>query len=449
MNSSLERVLNGESDPTRVRYGVLVALCLGASIAYLSRNCLGVAVADKQILDDLGCSREQMGWVMGPGFFLAYALFQIPSGWLGQTWGSRRVLPIISAIWSLLTGLMGFVVGFLSLLVTYLGIGAAQAGIFPNSANTIKKWFPASRIAIVCGALGSSMSVGAAIAMSLSGILLEWLSWRWVFWLFMLPGVVWAVWFYLWFREAPDQHPSVNRDELDLIRAHSSAASESQSESLQSAAPMPWGKMFSSYAMWMISGQQFFRATGYIFYSTWFPTYLKETRQVTTKESGLLSSLPFLAVVGGGILGGLVVDWILSRTGSRRLSRQLVAVLSLLACAGFTCLAFFAHDARTAVLLISAGSLCAAFGGPCAYAVTIDMAGEYVPIVFSTMNMAGNLGAAVCPVLVIWFAHATGEWDYVLFFFAGIYVAAAICWGLLNPNGTIFDGAGRKSASST
>jgi MFS family permease len=191
--------------------------------------------------------------------------------------------------------------------------------------------------------------------------------------------------------------------------------------------------------MWMIAGQQFFRAAGYIFYSTWFPTYLKQTRNVTTKQSGLLSSLPLLAVIVGSLLGGMVVDWILARTGSRRLSRQLVAVLSMLSCAGFVGLAYFTSEAETTVLLISAGSFCAAFGGPCAYAVTIDMAGKHVPIVFSIMNMTGNLGAAACPLLVAWFVDATGKWDYVLFFFVGIYVAAAICWGLLNPQGSIFD----------
>lgn len=445
MNSSVGQRSTADSRPTRVRYGVLAALCLGASIAYLSRNCLGVAVADKRILSDLGCSREQMGWVMGPGFFLAYAVFQIPSGWLGHAWGSRRVLPLISALWALLTGLMGFAAGFASLLVTYLGIGAVQAGIFPNSANTIKKWFPASRIAVVCGALGSFMSVGAAIAVSLSGVLLEWMGWRWVFWIFTLPGIVWAIWFYVWFRDVPHRHRSVNRHELDLIQSRRSGKTETDPESPRSSEPIPWAPIFSSSSMWLISAQQFFRATGYIFYSTWFPTYLKETRGVSTKESGLLSSLPLLAVVVGGILGGLLVDWILSRTGSRRLSRQFVAILSMSACAGLIGLAFFAQDARTAVLLISAGSLCASFGGPCSYAVTIDMAGKHVPIVFSIMNMAGNVGAAVCPLLVVWFVRATGEWDYVLFFFAGIYLAAAICWGLLNPHGTIFDRSWRDS----
>ena len=442
MTSSFEPV--SDAKPTHVRYGVLGALCLGASIAYLSRNCLGVAVADGKILTDLACSEAQMAWIMGPGFFLAYALFQIPSGWLGQAWGSRHLLPTISILSAIFTGLMGLVFSFVSALVVYLSIGMVQAGIFPNSANTIKKWFPVSQIAIASGALGSFMSVGAAIAVAMSGVMLELFSWRVVLWLFMLPGIVWAIAFYVWFRDSPEQQQSVNRDELDVILGPRNEerqvdAVEPASDQPESRKSIPWAAIFSSPAMWMIAGQQFFRAAGYIFYSTWFPTYLKQTRNVTTKQSGLLSSLPLLAVIVGSLLGGVVVDWILARTGSRRLSRQLVAVLSMLSCAGFVGLAYFTSEAETTVLLISAGSFCAAFGGPCAYAVTIDMAGKHVPIVFSIMNMTGNLGAAACPLLVAWFVDATGKWDYVLFFFVGIYVAAAICWGLLNPQGSIFD----------
>ena len=127
----------GEAEgPTGTRFLVIAALCLAASIAYLSRNCLSVAVAEKSILEDLNCTREQMGWMMGFGFFMSYAICQIPAGWLGQTWGSRRVLPLFSIVWSLLTGLMAVATGFYSLMATYLGIGAAQAGIFPNSADT-------------------------------------------------------------------------------------------------------------------------------------------------------------------------------------------------------------------------------------------------------------------------------------------------------------------------
>jgi MFS family permease len=116
-----------------------------------------------------------------------------------------------------------------------------------------------------------------------------------------------------------------------------------------------------------------------------------------------------------------------------------VSVVSQLGCALLIVWAYFIHDPWLAVLVIAAGSLCSAFAGPAAYTITIDMGGKHVAPVFSTMNMAGNIGAAVFPFLVPPLVAVTGSWDLVLFLFAGIYVAAALCWMPFNPEGTIFD----------
>jgi hypothetical protein len=91
--------------------------------------------------------------------------------------------------------------------------------------------------------------------------------------------------------------------------------------------------------------------------------------------------------------------------------------------------------------LISAGCLFMTIGGVNAYAITMDLGGRHVATVFSTMNMCGSFGAAAFPVYVGKLLDVTGNWDYVLFSIAGIYIAAATCWALLNPNGTLFDDA--------
>ena len=152
-----------------------------------------------------------------------------------------------------------------------------------------------------------------------------------------------------------------------------------------------------------------------------------------------MTSLPIGAYMLGSAAGGLVSDWVLAHTGSRRLSRQGVSVVSLLGCAVLIVCAYFIHDPWLAVLVIAAGSLCSAFAGPPAYTITIDMGGKHVAPVSSTMNMAGNVGAAVLPLLVPPLVAITRSWDLVLFLFAGIYVAAALCWIPFNAEGTIFD----------
>jgi nitrate/nitrite transporter NarK len=250
-----------------------------------------------------------------------------------------------------------------------------------------------------------------------------------------VPGALWAWWFGRWFRDSPADHPAVGEQELRAIavgaeRHHTGGPRE----------PTPWRAMLSSGSLWLINVQQFCRSAGYVFFITWFTTYLRETRGISIESAGALTSLPLCAVVAGSPMGGIVSDWLLHRTGSRRIGRNLVAGVSMLACAGLIASSYWIDDALPAALLISAGSLCAAMGGPVAYAITIDMGGRHVATVFSVMNMSGNVGAAVFPFVAGWIVATTGAWDLVLFTFAGVYVVAAICWLPVRGQGTIFDG---------
>ena len=432
-----------ESPPTRVRYLVLVSLCLAAALAYIPRNCIGVAEGD--IRASLGLSKEEMSVVMS-SFFITYALLQIPSGWLAHIWGTRRALTLFAAAWSVASGLTALA-GLPLLLLARLGMGGAQAGLFTCSTGSIARWLPARRRALASGLLGSFMQIGAVVAVVLTGLLLEPLGWRWLFVLYAVPGLAWAAWFFLWFRDRPEDHPSVNAAEQALIRGSRPAAPDP--EGPERPEPTPWRTLFTSRAMLCICGQQFFRAAGYMFFTSWFTTFLKETRHISTAEAGFLTGLPIGAYMLGSAAGGLVSDWVLARTGSRRLSRQGVSVVSQLGCALLIVCAYFIHDPWLAVLVIAAGSLCSAFAGPAAYTITIDMGGKHVAPVFSTMNMAGNIGAAVFPFLVPPLVAVTGSWDLVLFLFAGIYVAAALCWMPFNAEGTIVErpgAAGRQPA---
>jgi MFS family permease len=444
--------------PTRVRYLVLAALCVATTIAYIDRGC--ISVAEKDIRWELDLSTNQMGDVLG-AFFLSYAIFQIPAGALGHAWGSRRALTLFSVLWSVATGIGAIATGFTGMLISRLFMGAAEAGIFPCATSTMAKWFPSTRRAWVSGVLGSFMGIGAALGASLTGLLVGLGGgWQWIFALYALPGLIWAGWFYLWFRDRPEDHPSVNAAELQIIHegtAHSEVPAEPKdanpyddplpAENVAKANPVPiptswfgillspaWRAILTSPAMGWISAQQFFRAAGYVFYMSWFPTFLKETRGVSTVEAGALTSLPLWAQMFGSVAGGLLSDWILSRTGSRRLSRQGLAAGSQAVCAVLIMLAFPVANALLAVLLISLGAFSASLAGPCAYAITIDMGGKQVAPVFSVMNMAGNLGGVVFPVVVSRVISQANNWDLVLLIFAGVHVAAAACWLPFNPD---------------
>ncbi len=440
--------------PTHTRFIVLAGLCAAAALSYVSRNAIGVA--ESTVRADLGLTKEQSGWLMS-AFFISYSVCQIPGAWVGQRFGARRALPAFAIVWSIATAATALG-GFVNVLAMRVVKGVSQAGLFPICTGVVAKWFPKTGQAFATGALGSFMSVGGAVGAALTGWLVVEIGWRWMFVLYSLPGLLWAAWFWGWFRETPSEHGAVNAAERELIesaRPLTPALSPDGGEGDEAAEPpitragdckspappTPWLQLLTSPAMWCICGQQFFRAAGYMFFTSWFATYLQEARGVTILKSGFLTMLPLLAVVVGSLAGGVISDAVLKRTGSRRLARRGVAIISLGLCAMFTLSAYFFADALAAVLIISAGSFFAAVAGPCSYTITIDMGGEHVPTVNSVMNMTGNFGAMLFPLAVPLLLGKEQNWNIVLLTFGALYLGSALCWWLLKPDGSVFEQA--------
>ena len=199
--------------PTKTRFLVLAWLCAAAALAYVSRNA--IAVAESTVRSDLGLTKQQSGWLMS-AFFFSYALCSIPAAQFGQRAGSRRALPFFATVWSVATAVTALVGGLGGFLAARIVQGIAQAGLFPTTTVTIAKWFPMTGRAFATGALGSFMSLGGALCAWLTGVLLEvfeprvaagW-NWRLTFLLFAVPGIIWAVWFWWWFRDEPERAPS-------------------------------------------------------------------------------------------------------------------------------------------------------------------------------------------------------------------------------------------------
>ena len=431
-NSPRANLDGKRSPPVPVRYLVLAWLCAAATIAYSQRFPLGVLVTLVQ--DDLKIDDEAMGWAIS-AFFISYALFQIPGGWLSDRWGSRAALALFVTACSLAVGLTGAATGIVALVVFRLTAGAGQAGIFPAATLSMARWFPSTERAVSSGLLAGCMSLGGVVATALAGSLLLLCSWRWVFLIFAIPGIAWSVGFYLWFRNRPEEHSGVRAAELSVIRG---GAAESDHDRHSTSEPTPWIALARSASMWLIAWQQFFRAAGYALFTSWFPKYLQKVYEITVEEAGVLTSIALAAVVVGSPLGGILSDWLLVRSGSRRISRQGTAIVTMLACAAFFALSMLPTRPGPAVMLIAAAAFFGAVAGPIAYAITIDMGGRHVATVFSVMNMAGNIGAAAFPVVVGSLVERTGRWEWIPLLVAGIYVAGAVCWLFLNPNGTVF-----------
>jgi ACS family D-galactonate transporter-like MFS transporter len=410
--------------PTNIRYRTLAWLSLAAALAYLCRNAVGVV--ESTIRDDLGLTLEESGWFMG-AFFWTYALLQVPSGWSAERLGTRLTLSVFALAWSVAMIGIGVASGFWLLIAAQLVMGAAQAGIFPASCNSIGHWMPLAQRSVACGILAAGMQLGAIAASGLTGELMIHITWRWVFVLFAVPGIFWCVGFYYWFRDHPSQVPGVNPSELELI-----GADRDVPEPTNETTPNEQS-ITRSPVMWWLCGQQICRSAGYMFFASWFPTFLQQTRGVTVAESGYLQGMVLAGTLIGSVTGGILTDFVWRNTRSLRLSRSGVGALALGSCAVLILGAWFVQNATLAVLLLSCGAFCAALAGPCAFAATIDIGGPRVPQVFGIMNMTGNFAAAACPILVGKLFQWTENWNLVLLLFAGVYLTGAVCWLFVNP----------------
>jgi sugar phosphate permease len=433
-----------ESPLTATRYHVLGFLCAAAVIAYVQR--MGLNVAEEAIREDLALDKEQLGMVMSAWYF-GYAALQLPSGWLADRFGSRVVLAALALCWSAWTALTALAWDHHSLLVFWLCMGLAQAGIFPCSAKSIGQWFDDSRRASASGLLASAMALGGAIAPALTGVLLTYYTWQEVFTGYAAVGIIWAASYLMLIPEAPD---------ATLLLPDEPARRVALPQVVRWQ-PGDWLTLVTSVPMILLCSQQFFRACGMAFFYTWFPTFLRETRGVDLKESGYMTGVVGLGAMLGGILGGFVSDWLLVRTGNRRLSRQGIAVVGLSICCVLVLASNEIDDTKVAIGMIALGTFAATFGGISGYTVAIDFGGRRVATIFSIMNMCGNIGAAIFPFIVgklltgpAGTPGSASDWDVVIYLFAGILAIDAIIWALLNPKGTLFrdEPTGRRSTAS-
>ena len=101
---------------------------------------------------DLGLSKAKMGWAFA-AFAWAYALFEIPGGWLGDKIGPRKVLMRVVIWWSFFTAATGWVWNFASLLITRFLFGAGEAGCFPID-QVFTNWLPRDERSRAMGSCG-------------------------------------------------------------------------------------------------------------------------------------------------------------------------------------------------------------------------------------------------------------------------------------------------------
>jgi ACS family glucarate transporter-like MFS transporter len=413
---------------SRIRYRVLAMTMALAAITYLDR--VTISVTRPFIARDLGLNPTQMGYVFS-AFYLAYALFEIPTGWWGDKVGPRRILTRIVCWWSAFTALTGAVFSYPSLLATRFLFGAGEAGAWPNVARTFSRWFPREDRGKAQGIFFMGAHLAGGLTPLLVTALLVYFDWRSLFVLFGSIGFVWSLAWYRWFRDSPAEHAGVSDVERRIIARGVSA------DAGHALGRTDWTRLLVNRTVICLCLMYFTQTFGGAFYVTWLPTYLA-SRGLSGALGGILAGLPLILSVAADLLGGLATDTIGKRFGLR-LGRITVGGGALAAAGLFTIAAALVDSPVIGATLIALGGASSNFLLGAAWGTCLDIGGRRSGAVSAAMNTSGQVGAIVSPIMVASVVQRFSTWTAPLYVTGGLFLLGAICWIGVDPTKPVSD----------
>ena len=438
---------NPSSRASGVRHTVLGFAATLAVVTYVDRVC--IAQAAPFIQSELKLSASEMGLAFS-AFSLAYGLFEIPGGWLGDRIGPRKVLMRVVLMWSFFTAATGFAWNLISLVATRFLFGAGEAGCFPNLTKAFMNWLPRQERTRAQAIMWLSARWAGALTPLLVIWVMTWLSWRSTFVLFGAAGIIWAILFYRSFRDHPAQHPGVNAAEMELLKENDLPPADHLR--------VPWGRLFGSRSVWLLWTQYFCLTYGWFFYVTWLPTYLRETRGVDLKQNALmawlerdlsghfspeiaqkvlLAALAGIPLFVGGIgclASGVLTRWMVRATGNVAQTRRRIALGGFSGAAALLVTSLYIRDPLLAMGAMGAASFCNDLTMPGSWSTCMDVGGKFAGTLSGSMNMMGSFGGMMAPLVVGLILDSTGHnWALTFWISGAIYLLGGICWLGLDP----------------
>jgi MFS family permease len=442
---------------------------------YLDRYALGIASEKMRV--DLNMTQTQVSWSFF-AFFFAYALCQVPAGWLSDRFGPRVMLTVYILGWSLFTGLLGFTTQVGILLLLRFLCGASQAGAYPVCSGMVRHWFPVARRGLASSIVAMGGRSGAVLASSLTGTLIAAFAggWRPVLIVYGLVGILVAFVFAWFCRDTPRDHPLCNEVERNLISDHTHVvsatipAAKANGESgidgsLETDNPYAYGiieadktsgsvktdepgnesqrfpmiPILTSISLWGNSLTQFLTNIGWLFVVTWLPRYLGDVHKVPLLEQGVMTAIPTAAGIVGMLCGGWWTDVAVHRFGLKWGRRLPVVATRFMAATGYAvCLTLGLlflpdPDSRWLPWAIIAGLSFATFSGdlgvPAVWAYSQDVGGKYTAAIMGWANMHGNFGAAVAAPIydrILGETPTLSQWNTLFAFCAGVFALAGV-----------------------
>jgi len=420
--------------PTRTRWWILILISLMYLICYMDRS--NISVAQPEIAKQFHLSKSAMGLVLA-AFTWAYALGQVPAGWLGDRFGAKKVLTVIMTWWSAAAMMTGAAIGLWSLFGARFLLGAGEAGAFPVASRGMLLWFPRSERGRIQGITHFFSRFAVAVTPFVAGSIMIAFGWRAIFYIFGSLGILWAIVFNVLYRNRPEDHARVNPAELAQIRGLD-AAGQPKAFVLQRQ-PAPWKRILLSPNMWFVAFGYACFFFGTNFYLTWYPTYLREHRHLSLTSLGFWGSVPLFAGMIGDIIGGALSDWIFKRTKNARLARRIVAAPGFLLAAAFVIPAALTGETVTSILCLAASFFFLEWVIGPAWAVPMDIGGQFSGTVTGVMNMVGAIGGSLAAI-VYGTLFDRGFWVAPFFVSAAVLAIGALIWiFLINPDKSVVE----------
>jgi len=377
---------------TGARWYLVTLAAVGTMINYIDR--VNFAVATPTLMKEFGLGTAEMGILMS-AFFWSYTIAMLPSGFLLNKLGPKRVLGIAGIAWGTVTMLVAACVGFYSFLALRIGLGVTEAPAFPGNARVVSVWVPKRERTFASSMYDASARAGNAFAPPIVTFIIAAWGWRMSFVVTGAMAVVWAIWWLLAYHE-PADHPRISKSELDYIRQDEVITDEG----IVHVEPISMTRLarYPSILTAMLAYPFYLYIWTVFVY--WIPTYLMKARGLSLKEMGIAASIPYIFAVCLELTGGKFFDAWYRKGASITLLRRTGMGISMFGAAFFIWLCMQADTAFWAVFWLSAFAGIFAFGASNVWAIPSDLA-PYGQAggVGSLMNFVGNFGALLAPMV--------------------------------------------------
>lgn len=403
------------------RYRVLVLLTSLSTLTYLDR--VTISIVGVRLKADLHLSNEQFGWVLA-SFALAYALFEIPSGALGDRIGPRAVFIRIVLFWSLFTGITGLVSGLTGLLIVRFLFGVGESGTFPNCMIVMSRWIPKNELGRSLTWVGMGTQIGAAIAPIIIVPVATAYGWRMPFFVNAAIGVVWVLICFLWFRNFPEEMHHISSKEKEYIKANRRFSEQQHL--------IPWKFILKHRTLWALMLMYFCCQWANYFFVAWMPVYLQEGRHFSENGMKTITSIVFFVGISGYVAGGFAGDLSLKKMGLRA-GRRIVGMTGLGMCGLLMFMAAIVSNNNIAAGCLIAANWFFSFGVMVSYAVCVDIGRNNAGTVTGAMNFCGQMGAFFLAIIFGKIVQQTNNFNYPLFLLAAVSVTGCLSWMAIDP----------------